>query len=168
MGVKHMNKPNPESETDCCRKFNPDPWDHREVIFSEKLFLTNTVRTVLRIPVNYGQVIMRSMKKIKKHNACSEDSLILYEDIGPFSAKLHISVSKHIPDGSMTKMSGKYLTKVFEGEYKQIGEWTKQMDAYVKSKSKSAEKILTYYTTCPRCAQFYKKNYVVILAKIKE
>jgi hypothetical protein len=35
-------------------------------------------------------------------------------------------------------------------------------------KDKEIEKIYFYYTTCPKCAKLYGKNYTVIFAKILE
>ncbi len=44
--------------------------------------------------------------------------------------------------------------------------WIDQMGAFVKEKGKDARKLYFYYTTCPRCAKKYGKNYVVILAEV--
>jgi len=40
------------------------------------------------------------------------------------------------------------------------------MKDYVKSKAKEMEKMYFFYTTCPKCAEFYGRNYTVILAKV--
>jgi len=40
------------------------------------------------------------------------------------------------------------------------------MVAFVKSKGNEARKIYFFYTTCPRCAKFYGKNYTVLVAEI--
>ena len=66
----------------------------------------------------------------------------------------------------MTKISGTFLSKVFEGHYKDAGKWAKEMKDYVNSKGKKIKKLYFFYTTCPRCAKAYGKNYTVILAKI--
>jgi hypothetical protein len=66
----------------------------------------------------------------------------------------------------MATISGTFLTKVFEGPYQNMGKWIKEMDAYVKAKGKENKKLYSYYTTCPKCAKAYGKNYVVLLAQI--
>ena len=33
-------------------------------------------------------------------------------------------------------------------------------------KAKEKEKIYVFYTTCPKCAKVYGKNYTVLLAKV--
>ena len=66
----------------------------------------------------------------------------------------------------MVRISGTFLTKVFEGPYKDAGKWARTMTDYVKNKAKQMEKMYFFYTTCPKCARFYGKNYTVLLAKV--
>lgn len=66
----------------------------------------------------------------------------------------------------MEKLSGNFLSKVFEGPYKNMGAWMKEMQGYVKSKGKELKKMYFFYTTCPKCAKYYGKNYTVILAQV--
>lgn len=66
----------------------------------------------------------------------------------------------------MTTISGMFLTKVFEGPYKNVGEWMKEMREYVLQKDKELKMMYAYYTTCPKCAKKYGKNYVVLLAQV--
>jgi hypothetical protein len=40
------------------------------------------------------------------------------------------------------------------------------MKAYVEAQGKELKKMYFYYTTCPKCAKEYGKNYVVILAQV--
>jgi len=79
---------------------------------------------------------------------------------------VYISVTGEIPGAKMEKISGTFLTKVFEGPYKSMGKWTKEMENYVRTKGKELKKMYFYYTTCPKCAKFYGKNYVVIIAEV--
>ncbi len=65
----------------------------------------------------------------------------------------------------MVRLSGDYLTKVFEGPFKDVPKWEKEMEAFVKEKGKQAKKIYYFYTTCPKCAKYYGKNYVVGVAQ---
>lgn len=64
-------------------------------------------------------------------------------------------------------LKGKYLTKVFEGPYKDAKKWYDAIIDYAKSKGKKAGKVYFFYTTCPKCAKHYGKNYVIALASIK-
>lgn len=66
----------------------------------------------------------------------------------------------------MVKISGTFLTKVFEGSYQNAGKWAQEMANYVKSKGKALKNLYFSYTTCPNCAKAYGKNYVVLFAEI--
>ena len=66
----------------------------------------------------------------------------------------------------MQRISGTFLTEVFEGPYKNIKTWVEQMQTFVKSRHKTAKKTYFFYTTCPRCAKHYGKNYTVLVAQI--
>lgn len=44
--------------------------------------------------------------------------------------------------------------------------WIEEMKTFVQSKDRQLEKLYFFYTTCPRCAKKYGKNYVVVLAKV--
>ena len=87
-------------------------------------------------------------------------------DNGANGKMLHIETASDVDDGEMVAISGTFLTKVFEGPYKDAGKWYKQMDEFVKSKGKEPQKIYSYYTTCPKCAKTYGKNYTVLVAKV--
>jgi len=45
-------------------------------------------------------------------------------------------------------------------------EWTTEMQAYVEKKNKKIKKLYFSYTSCPKCAKAYGKNYVVLFAQI--
>ncbi len=72
------------------------------------------------------------------------------------------------PDGKVFIIEPKFHVSKndFEGPYKNMGVWVKEMRGYVKSKGKELKKMYFFYTTCPKCAQYYGKNYTVILAQV--
>ncbi len=161
-----MDKLYENSETGCCPRFNPEPWDEKKVTFQDKLFLKDHVRSFLHIPLNFGKVMVRNMEKIQQADALSPEPLMLSEEKSLWGADIYIAVSKEVPGAEMVRISGTFLTRVFEGPYKNAGKWAKEMAEYVKAKAKDMEKMYFFYTTCPKCARFYGKNYVVILAQI--
>jgi len=66
----------------------------------------------------------------------------------------------------MDKISGTFLTKVYEGPYRNAKNWCQDMAGYVKTKGRELKKMYFFYTTCPNCAKAYGKNYVVLFAKV--
>ena len=161
-----MDKLYEDSETGCCPRFNPEPWDEKEVTFKDKLFLRDHVKSFLHIPLNFGKVMARNMEKIKQADALSPEPLMLSDEKSLWGSDIYIAVSKEVPDAEVVKISGTFMTKVFEGPYKNAGKWAKEMAEYVKAKAKDMKKMYFFYTTCPKCAAFYGKNYTVILAQI--
>ncbi|MFH1470460.1 MAG: hydrolase [Candidatus Micrarchaeota archaeon] len=161
-----MDKIYENAETGCCPRFDPKPWDGQVIKFSDKLFLKDRVLSVFHIPLNMGKVMVRNMEKITRADALNPKPLMLSDENSLFGSDIYIAVKKDVPDSNMVKISGNFLSKVFEGPYSNMGKWVKEMDEFVKSKGKTAEKIYFFYTTCPKCAKAYGKNYTVILAKV--
>lgn len=154
-----------DSETGCCKRFDPAPWDGKTVVFKDRLFLKDHVPTFFHIPMGFGKAMVKNMSRIQEAGALGEQ-LMLCDDCSLFGMDMYIAVSKDVPGARMQKISGTFLSKVFEGPFKDTGKWMKEMNAYVASKGKSAKKMYTFYTTCPSCAKYYGHNYVVLLAQI--
>ncbi len=91
---------------------------------------------------------------------------MLTDENSMWGADIYIDVSKEVPGVKMTTISGTFLTKVFEGPYQNASKWAQEMNDYVKSKGKTMNKLYFSYTTCPKCAKVYGKNYVVLFAQI--
>lgn len=161
-----MEKLNEKAETGCCPRFDPEPWQEKEITFNDKLFLKDSVRSIFHIPINFGSVMVRSMDKINKADALSSEVLTLSDEKSMWKSDLYIAVTKEVPDAEMVNLSGTFLTKAFEGPYSSISKWVKAMNDFVKAKGKQAKKLYFYYTTCPKCAKVYGKNYTVILAQV--
>lgn len=155
-----------EPETGCCPRFDSGPWEEKEVTWEDKLFLKDRVRSFFHIPLNFGKVMVRNMEAIADADALSPEPLLLSDENSLWGADIYIAVSKDVPGAKMEKISGTFLTKVFEGPYKNARKWMNEMQDYVKSKGKEAKKSYFYYTTCPKCAKFYGKNYVVLVAEV--
>jgi len=157
---------NEQGETGCCKRFDPAPWQEKEITWQDKLFLKDHVRSFLHIPLNFGQVMVKNMEKIKAAGALNPEPLMLSDEGSLWGSDLFIAVSKEVPSARMEKISGTFLTKVFEGPYKNVGNWIKETQESVKSKGREIKKMYLFYTTCPACAKAYGKNYTVVLAMV--
>jgi len=155
-----------DSETGCCPRFDPEPWDEKEITWQDKLFVKDRVKSFFHIPLNFGQVIIRNMEKVSKADALTPEPLTLSDENSLWGSDLYIAVSKEVPDAQLEKISGTFLTKAFEGPYKDAPKWAKQMQEYVGSKGKNLKKLYFFYTTCPKCAKYYGKNYTILVAQV--
>lgn len=160
--------------TGCCEPFNSEPWKDpsigsgqaKEITWKNKLFVKDHVTSLLHFPLNFGQKVVKNMKLIEKANAKVSYQLMLTDEKSLWGADIYIDVIKKVPGAQMATLSGTFLTKVFEGPFQNVGKWTEEMKDYVKSKGKELKKMYFSYTTCPRCAKAYGKNYVVLFAQI--
>jgi len=169
MNVNELPKTNFEdNETDCCPRFYPKPWDEQEFIFEDKLFLKATTINFLHRPLNMGSVMKKTWKKIvdAKADSDAEFALLSY-DPSPWKSEHYFTTTREVPGGENVRLSGTFLTKVFEGPYKEAGSWIEEMKDYVKSRNRELDKLYFYYTTCPKCAEHYGKNFVVGFASVK-
>lgn len=162
-----MKKLYEKSETGCCPRFKPEPWNEKEVVWKNKLFLKDHVISFLHIPLNFGKVIVKNMERIQEAGALSPEPIMLSDEKSLWGADIYIAVSKNVPGASMERISGRFLSKVFEGPYKEIGKWVNEMKDFVKRKGKEMRKLYFFYTTCPACAKYYGKNYIVLLAEVE-
>lgn len=155
-----------DQETGCCKRFDTVPWAGKEITFKDKLFLKDRVRSFLHVPLNFGAVVVKNMKRIEAAGALAAEQLMFTDENSLWGADILIHVAKDVPGAEMVRLSGTFLSKVFEGPFKNVPKWMKEMEEWVKSQGKEVEKTYFFYTTCPACAKAYGKNYVVILAQV--
>ena len=156
-----------DSPTECCPRFIPKDWDEKELIFDKKLFVKANTLNLMHIPLNIGSMITKTWKKISDAEAVSKTEFaILSYDPSPWKGEHYFTVTKKVPGADNVTLSGNFITKVFEGPFKDAKKWVNEMEKYINSKKKKVKKIFFYYTTCPKCAKFYGKNYVVAFAQV--
>jgi hypothetical protein len=151
---------------ECCPRFDPAPWDGKEVVWDGKRFVKDRVRSFLHVPLNFGAVMQRNMVAIESAQASPGQPVVLSDENSPWGADVYIEVTRDVPGAEMATISGTFLSKVFEGPYRNMRKWIGEMKAFVAGEGKQVRKLNFYYTTCPKCAAKYGKNYVVILAQV--
>ena len=93
--------------------------------------------------------------------------LWLSYDPSPWKSEHYIAVTKQVPNAENVKLSGTFMSKVFDGPFNAVPKWIKEMEGYLTTKGKKAKKYYFYFTTCPKCAKKYGHNYVVTFAQIE-
>jgi hypothetical protein len=155
--------------TGCCEPFNPEPWQDKEIVWKDKLFVRDHVTSLMHVPLNMGRKIVKNLGLIEKANAKAAYQLMLTDEKSAWGSDIYIDVNPPaggVPGAQMATLSGTFLTKVFEGPYQNAGKWAQEMKEYIKTKGKELKKMYFSYTTCPRCAKAYGKNYVVLFAQV--
>lgn len=153
-----------QTEAECCPKFKPEPWDEKIIEWDNKRFIKDHVFTFMYMPMNFGNVMKRLSKKVANAGANMTDSMCLSDHTSKWNMDVYLEVDREIPEAENVTFSGKYYSKVYEGPYKNTGTWAKDFETIAKSKGLDMKKMFMWYTTCPKCAKKYGKNYVVFLA----
>lgn len=161
-----MDKAEEIKETGCCPIFKPETWEGLELNWDKKKFVKDRIRSCFHIPLNFGKVITRNIEAIEKNGLKIPDNLILSDENSLWGSDLYLSVDDELPNGNNVTLSGTFLTKVFEGSFQDAGNWAKEMNLFVLSKGYKTKKLYYWYTTCPKCAKVYGKNYVVVFAEL--
>lgn len=159
------------SQNECCSKFDPKLWDEKTHQWKDKLFIKDTIPQLFHMPFPpmIGRMIQRQWKKAQDAGAAPDikDFLWLAYDPSPWKSEHYIHVTKEVPNAENVKLSGRFISKVFDGPYNSVPKWAKEMDAYLAEKGEKLMKYYFYFTTCPKCAKKYGHNYVVAFAQVK-
>ncbi len=155
-----------EKTDECCPRFDPKPWDGATHTWEGKRCVKDRVVSFLHIPLNYGSVMTRTLAAIEAAGAAPANRLIITDENSLWGADVYIEVSRDVPGATMATISGSFLSKVFEGPFSNMRTWIGDMKAFVQGKGKDLRKMYFFYTTCPKCAKKYGKNYVAILAQV--
>lgn len=156
-----------QSPTGCCALIDPAAWDKQVFTFDNKLFAKVRTRSFFHVPLNMNTAMKDAQGKIDAANAAAAEWIILSREVSPWHADHYFAVTKDVPGLEMTRLSGTFLTKVFEGRYQDAYKWHRQLVEYVQSKAKAPLAIYLFYTACPKCASIYGKNYVVGFAQVE-
>ncbi len=155
---------------ECCVKFEPGSWDAKTYIWVDKPFITESLPTFFHIPLPpmIGKMLWRMWDQAKAAGAATEmkDCIMMATDPTPWKSQWYMLVTKDVPGAQNIKLSGTFMTKVFEGPYKAVPRFMKEMDMYLAKSSKKAKMVYFHYASCPKCAKKYGHNYMVAFAQV--
>jgi hypothetical protein len=154
------------TETGCCARLNRDAWEGRELRWERRPFVKDHMVSFLHIPLNFGSVIAREQRAVESAAAYPEEPFWLVDEVSPWGADVLLAVDRDVPGARMETLSGTFMTKVFEGPYRDIGKWMQEMEAHVAASGRAIEKTYFFYATCPKCAKHFGKNEVVLFAQV--
>jgi hypothetical protein len=156
-----------KTTSECCPEFVPGPWENTMHDWENKKFIKEKVFTLFHMPINFGGAMKKLNEKVEAAGASMPDSLCLSDHTSKWNMDLYLAVDKEIEGAENSSLSGKFFSKVYEGPFRETGKWCKDYENTVKTKGLNAGKWFMWYTTCPKCAKKYGKNYVVIISKVE-
>ena len=159
MVVNHVPKLRKDNPTGCCPRFNPQDWEGKVFEFKDKPFVRAITHSIFYMPLDMNKMMTKTWAAITASGADSKDEFIMLSyDMSPWKCEHFLSVTKEVPGQENVTMTGKFKSRVFEGQYQDAPKWIKAMN--------TKNKVYLYYTTCPKCQKVYGKNYVVALAEL--
>jgi hypothetical protein len=155
-----------DNPTGCCPRFKPEGWDGQELHFADKPFVRAETRSLFHIPLDMGAVFKRTSEAIEGAHADSGDQfIVLSRELSPWAAEHLFAVPQPVAGLKTVRLSGDYETKVFEGPFSKAPEWEAEFRNELAAQGRAAKNMYLFYTTCPKCAKAYGKNYVVAVAE---
>ncbi|MGC4081543.1 MAG: hypothetical protein QM736_05355 [Vicinamibacterales bacterium] len=154
-----------DNPTGCCPRFTPEPWDGQLLHFERKPFVRASTISIFHVPLNMHSVFARTWSAIREAHADGDGFLVLSHDDSSWHTEHLFAVSKPVEGADMVYLTGDFLTKVFEGPFSDARGWCDEMRTYVEGQGLTLDTLYFFYTTCPKCAKYYGKNYVVALAR---
>lgn len=155
----------------CCPKFNPEKWDEQTFNWNNKNFIKENIPTFFHIP--FYPIIGRKITKMCKMmedaqmtEANPEDVLMLFHDPNAFRSEIYLSVTGTVPNANNVNISGTFIAKTYTGAYRDVPKFIKEMNEYLEAEGKKAKDYYIHYAYCPKCAEKYGDNYMIIFAQI--
>lgn len=157
-----------QNETGCCPVPNVKEWDKRKVTFKDKHFIRMYTKSFMYVPLNMAKIMTELSEAAQKSGFAMpvQDAMILSREISPWKAEQLYAVIQPVEDADNVTLNGIFLSRVFEGPYKDAGKWHKTLIEYAKEQGYDAKNIYFFYTTCPKCAKHYGNNYIVGLVEV--
>ncbi len=157
-----------DNPTGCCPRFRPERWDAQTLHFERKPFARAMSREVLRVPQDMTPAYAAAASAIERAGAWEDEQMLVLNRLLPARQAEHLfAVSKNVPGLDMVRLDGEYRTKLFEGDYRLVAQWQGEFEEDLAAQGYAAEQFYFYFTTCPACAEFYGRNYVVAVAKLQ-
>lgn len=168
MGIPHTYTD--VNETGCCAVPDVGAWDRRTVEFTDQRFIRRHTRSVLHVPLNMSAVMTGLQETASTAHAetSPERAMVLSRDLSPWRAEHLYAVAAPVEGADNVVLNGRFATRVFEGPFSQARSWHDGVGEYARSLGSDAEEVYFLYTTCPKCAKHYGKNYVIALARLRD
>jgi hypothetical protein len=153
--------------TGCCAPLDVARWDGQRFTWDKKPFVRGHIRAVMHVPMNFGSVMRRLHAEVEAAGAYPEEPLWLTDELSPWGSDVYLAVDRTLPGVPTTELSGTFLTKVFEGPFRDAGNWVQEMKDYVAAEGEELEKIYFFYPTCPDCSKKLGRNQAVLFARVR-
>jgi len=152
---------------ECCKRLSLEEWDKKEIVWRDKPFYKDRYWSFIHVPIGFGKKIVRGLEKIKEAGLAAEP-MVLSKCDNLWGGEMLIPVSKKTDIFETELLTGKFLTRLFEGHYGDMRKWIKETKKYCREKGFLPKEFIFWYATCPKCAKKYgDKVQVVVFARVE-
>jgi hypothetical protein len=157
------------NETGCCAVPSINDWDKKVVHFDAVHFIRANTWSVFFAPMNMAKVMTSLQRSAEAAGAAvpPQREMTLSHDLSPWRAEHLYAVSEPVDGADNVVVSGDFASCVFEGAYSHAKQWRDETVAYAAELGRVPRDVYFFYTTCPKCAKAYRKNYVIVLASLE-
>jgi len=152
-------------ETGCCAALDPAVWDGKTLTWTGKPFVKSHMRALFHVPLDFGAVVGKVHAAVEKSEAYPEEPFWLSDEVSLWRSDFYLAVDRDVTGMENAALSGTFLTKAFEGPYRDVGKWIAAMREHVAAQGYQILKLYFFYATCPKCAKRLG-NHVVLFAKV--
>lgn len=85
-------------------------------------------------------MVKRITEKVEKAGASILNSMCLSDHTSKWNMDLYLAVDREISGAENVTLSGKYLSKVYEGDFKETDKWGEDFKAFAKGKGYEIKK----------------------------
>ncbi|MFH1056029.1 MAG: hydrolase, partial [Candidatus Altiarchaeota archaeon] len=146
----------------------PVEWDGRFWDWVNLPFYVATYWSVFGVAFNLKEVMDHAYADIEKHKLDAERPLVLHREPILFHGRILILLSRFSDEVPCQMWSGRYYTRLFEGEYGDLIEFLEEFRKDLKGRRLELRDVLYHYPTCPDCIKRYKKMQVVIFGRVED
>ncbi len=156
---------------ECCPEFDPKKWEGSTHHWDQKPFIKESVPTFFHIPFPpmIGKKIHKMSDLAEKSNAIDpvkSNVLVLFHDPSPFKSEIFLSVTDSVSEAANVRISGNFISKVYDGPYNAIPTYIKDMGSYLEANHQKAKDYFIHYAYCPKCAKKFGHNYMILFAEV--
>ena len=93
------------------------------------------------MPLNFGAVMRKMDAKIRKSGASMQQyGMVLSDYTSGWNMDIYLAVDRRVEGLNNVTLSGKFLCKVYEGDFRETAKWMKDYETYTNRKNLKIEK----------------------------
>lgn len=136
------------------------------LVWNDRPFLKVKVKTVFYVPLDLGKKLRRAQAQLEGAGAAVPGGLVLMQHRSPWELDLFIDVAGPVPGAEIVTIGGTFLTRVFDGHYRDAPRFAAEMQHHVEDRGRRLRKLYYAWNACPSCARATGRNSCVVFAEV--